>query len=329
MRVSSRGWPIALSASETTEASIPPAGNRHIATSASPASRQTSPKTITASGIPSGTKTSPPGRRARRPSAASAGTPPASARRPRRSARRPETGRRRRPRAGAERHRGQAHRVAELAQRRGPEKAADDRGADLLAGVQHGGGDEHVAPVADQLAPHRERGERGGRAASGRGPRRAPRRSRSRRTGRSPAPTARGRWRRRSPRRRRSAITCAGSITSRRRNEKRRCSRASGTEPTVRRKIVPAEAAASAVTVLLSKKARPGARWRAASRLKTMPEAMVAKAAVEAASSRRSRRWITAEARPDSVSSRVKPISTVAAANSPNSAGESRRARAT
>ena len=124
------------------------------------------------------------------------------------------------------------------------------------------------------------------------------------------------------------AMTCAGSITSLRRNEKRRCRRASGTEPAVRRNTVPAEAAASAVTVLLSKKAPTRGAVASARRLKTIPETIVANAAVEVASSRRSRRWITADAMPDSVSSSVKPISTVAAANSPKSAGSSSRARA-
>ena len=123
-------------------------------------------------------------------------------------------------------------------------------------------------------------------------------------------------------------ITVAGSITRRRRNEKRRCSNASGTEPRVRSRIVPEEAAASAVTVELSKNAPTSGAVASARRLKRTPATNVAKAAVDAAASRSVRRWITADAMPDSVSSSVNPIRTVAAANSPKSVGSSSLASA-
>ena len=72
------------------------------------------------------------------------------------------------------------------------------------------------------------------------------------------------------------AITCTGSITRRRRNEKRRCRIASGTALAIRRKTIPDIAAAILVTVPMSKKRPSRGAVASARRPKTTPLTRVA-----------------------------------------------------
>ena len=134
---------------------MPPAGSRHMAISASPAGRQTSPKTITTIGIPSGTKISPAGNETTQIQRKERRNAPFEARRVVGDVReRGEEDIRGTREQQAERCPGEPTGVAELSERGWPECSAEDERAELVAHTEDRRGDEDVPPVPDQFPPH-------------------------------------------------------------------------------------------------------------------------------------------------------------------------------
>jgi hypothetical protein len=125
-----------------------------------------------------------------------------------------------------------------------------------------------------------------------------------------------------------NARALAGSTIVRRRNENLRCRIAEGTASRLRRKTTPDIAAATAAICELSKNIPARGDRASARRAKSSPPTKVETTAVAAASSIRSRRWISAAIIPVSETSRVTPTRIDPAANSPKSAGVASRARA-
>ena len=120
-----------------------------------------------------------------------------------------------------------------------------------------------------------------------------------------------------------------GSTISRRRNEKRRCRSAFGTVRADCRNKIPALAAATAVTVPLSKNDPIRGASATPTSARRMPARTVATVAVEAASSRRSSRWIRAANIPEPARIIPMPARIVPEVYWPSSSGVTSLARTT